>query len=64
MVGLPTSSTAATAVSRSHLAHAEMAMNVFHHDDGVIHQNAYGKNQREESDAVQCVAIEVIEKIS
>ena len=37
----------------------EMANNVFHHDDGVVHQNADGEDQREEGYAVNCAAVEI-----
>ena len=37
----------------------EMADNVFDHDDGVVHEDADGKNQREERDAVQREAVEI-----
>ena len=38
---------------------AEMAHDVFHHHDGVVHQNADGKDQREQRHPVQRVAEEV-----
>ncbi len=35
-----------------------MTNDVFHHHNGVIHENAYGKNESKEGDPVECVAIE------
>ena len=36
-----------------------MAHDVFHHHDGVVHQNSDGEDQGEQGDAVQGVAVEV-----
>ena len=41
---------------RAAVAHGPMAGDVLHHDDGVIHQNADGEDQREQADAVDGVA--------
>jgi hypothetical protein len=63
MVGLPTSSTASTAIWSSacgrQLLQAHVADDVLHHDDRVVHQDADGEDQREERDAVERVAVEV-----
>ena len=37
----------------------EMADDVFNDDDGVIHQNADGKNQRKQRDAVERESVEI-----
>ena len=39
--------------------HAPVAHDVLHHHDGVVHQDADGKNQREQRDAVQRVAVKI-----
>jgi hypothetical protein len=36
-----------------------MAHDIFHHHDGVVHQDADGKDQGEQGDAIQSVAVEV-----
>ena len=36
-----------------------MSHDVLHHHNGVIHQNADGENEGEESDAVKGVAVEI-----
>ena len=63
MVGLPTSSTASTAISESRRPRfwrqAEMSYDVLHHDNRVVDQDADGEDQREQRDAVQGVAEEV-----
>ena len=41
------------------LRQMKMPDDVFHHHDGVIHQDADGEDQREERDAVQREAVEV-----
>ena len=41
------------------LRQMKVADDVFDHDDGVIHQNADGEDQREERDAVQREAVEI-----
>ncbi len=41
------------------LRQVEMADDVFHHHDGVVHQDADGEDQREERDAVERVAVEI-----
>ena len=58
IVGLPTSSTASTAVRAKRPARllAMVALDVLHHHDGVVHQDADGEDQREEGHAVQGVA--------
>ena len=37
----------------------EVADDVFHHDDGVVHQDADGEDQGEERDPVERVAVQV-----
>ena len=37
----------------------KMAHDVFHHDNRVVHEDADGKNQREERDAIQREAVEI-----
>ena len=39
-----------------------MAVDVFHHHDGVVHQDADGEDQGKEGDPVQRVAIEVVDQ--
>ena len=58
MVGLPTSSTARTAVARKLRPGclAVMPLDVLHHHDGVVHQDADGEDEGEEGDPVQGVA--------
>ena len=60
MVGLPTSSTASTATSRERppvvLGQLEMAVDVLHHHDRVVHQDADAEDQGEQRDAVEGVA--------
>ena len=41
------------------LRHAVMPHHIFHHHDGVIDEDADGKNQREQRDAVQRVAVKI-----
>ena len=36
-----------------------MADDILHHDDGVVHEDADRKDQREERDAVEGVAVEI-----
>ena len=62
MVGLPTSSTASTATSarsRPWFSGTRVPDDVLHHDDGVVHQYPDGKNQGEQRDAIQRVAVEI-----
>ncbi len=63
MVGLPTSSTARSAIGGQPVrlagAQARVADDVLHHDDRIVHEDADGEDQREERDAVQRVAVEV-----
>ena len=37
----------------------EVPHNIFHHHDGVIHQDTDGKNQREKGDAIEGIAVQV-----
>ena len=66
MVGLPTSITASTAMSLSEAplvgGQAQVADNVFDHDNGVIHQDADGKDQGKQGDPVEGIAVEVEEQ--
>ncbi len=63
MVGLPTSSTASMATFNLATAlvfiEVEMAHDVFHHHDGVVHQDADGKNQGKKGDAVEGIAVQI-----
>ncbi len=51
-------------IHRRHLrrpvAHLEVAIDVLHHDDRVVHQNADGKDECEERDAIERVAERVV----
>ena len=62
MVALPTSFTASgnrRPVAAFVLRQVKMPHDVFHHHDGVIDQDADGKDQRKEGDAIQRVAIQI-----
>ena len=61
IVGLPTSSTASTAAtSGARSPTPQVAVDVLHHHDRVVHQDADGEDEREQRDAVERVAQRVV----
>ena len=62
IVGLPTSSTASTAVSGSNLMQLEMPVDVFYHDDRIVHKDTDGKDKGKEGHPVEGIPVEIIDQ--
>ena len=59
MVGLPTSSTASTATLGLDPGHLEVAVDVLHHHDGVVDEDADGEYEGEEGHPVEGIAVDI-----